>query len=117
MKNRMCVVWALFALLVALFVVTPMVDAAPVLKTQDRSGGAVSLTLLETQCSNAVVLKHLLGQVKPELLNKFKDARLLWEGKVWASCWIEIGGMVYSMDAEGVPLQPLPRSAFREGSV
>ena len=38
MKNRMCVVWALFALLVALFVVTPMVVAAPVFKTQDRSG-------------------------------------------------------------------------------
>lgn len=92
-------------------------NAAEVFKADMQNGQKMSLTLKETQCSDADVLKHLLARVRPELLNQFKDATLRWEGKDWASCWIDVQGMVYSMDAEGSPLQPLPREMFRESTI
>lgn len=92
-------------------------NAAEVFTADMRNGQKMSLTLKETQCSDADVLKHLLAQVRPELLGQFKDAILRWENKDWASCWIDIQGMVYSMDAEGAPLQPLPREMFRESTI
>ena len=116
MKHHLKVVWGSFALLVALLVVVPVACAAEVFRA-NMEKGPMSLKLLEARCSDAAVLKHLMQRVRPDLLDKFKDARLHWEGKDWASCWIELDGMVYSMDAEGAPLQPIPRALFKEDSV
>ena len=116
MRNHMKVVWGLFALLVAAFIAVPAL-AAPVFKTQGPDGGPASLTLLETQCSDPTVLKHLKNMVKPDFLDKLKNARLLWENKVWASCWFEYQGVVYSVDEEGTQLQPVERSRFKDNSI
>ena len=93
--------------------------AGPRRSSRRREGGGdkIALKLLETRCSDATVLKHLLSKSRPELLDKFKDARLTWGGKEWASCWIEFDGMVYSMDEEGSPLQPIPREMFVDDTV
>ena len=86
MKNHMRVVWQCFALLAALSIAAPMALAAPIFKATMDNGNKVSLRLLDTQCSDAAVLKHMMVRVRPELLDKFKDARLHWDGKDWASC-------------------------------
>ena len=117
MKNHLRVVWGSFALLVAAFIFLPMAAAAPTFKAQASNGRAMSLKLLETRCSDPAVLKHLLAQVRPDLLDKFKDARLHYDGKDWASCWLALDGVVFSLDEEGAPLQPIPMDAFRDDSV
>lgn len=117
MKNHMRVVWLSFAFAVALFIVAPMAMSAPTFKYTPRSGHEIVLRLLDSRCSNAAVLKHLLVRVPPDYLDRFKDARLRYEGKDWASCWFELDGMVYSIDEEGAPLQPIPRDLFRDGTV
>lgn len=116
MKNHLRVVWAAFALLVASCTPAPAL-AAEIFKSVGTNGQPMSLTLKDTPCSDVVVLKHLAGNVRPEFLDKFKNARLYWAGKEWASCWLELDGVVYSLDEEGTPLQPIPRSAFRDDAV
>ena len=116
MKNHMRVVWQCFALLVVMLIVGP-VFAAPTFKGTGLNDKPASLTLLKTQCSNATVLKHWLRQGKPEFLDKLKDARLLWDGKVWSSCWLLFNGVVYSIDEEGSKFQPIPLGAFRDDAV
>lgn len=117
MKHHMRVVWGSFALLVALFIVMPAIFAAPTFRSTGNNGQPMSLTLLETKCSNAKVLAHIINRIRPELIDQLKNATLYWEGKSWASCWVEVDGVVYSMDEEGAPLQPIPRSAFLDNSV
>lgn len=118
----MRIVWTVWMLMIAIGILGVMAwtieaNSAEVFKSDMRDGGKMSLTLKETQCSDADVLKHLLERVRPEFLSQFKDATLNWGGKDWASCWIDVQGVVYSMDAEGAPLQPLPREMFRESTI
>ena len=116
MKNHMRVVWASFALLVALFIAVPT-WAAPVFKGRASDGSQVALTLYETPCKHKEVLKYINENVQPSLRDKFLEAKLFWQGKEWSSCWIVMGGIVYSVDEEGAPLQPIPMEAFREQAI
>lgn len=115
--NHMRVVWGSFALLAALFVLVPTVAAAPTFKTEGANNKPMALTLLATPCKNKDVLRHIADKVRPDLQAKFMAARLLWDGKVWASCWIVMGGIVFSIDEEGSPLQPIPIELFKDDSV
>ena len=116
MKHYLKVVWGSFALLVVMLIAAPA-WAVPVFKATKPNGSEVALKLLDTRCSDPTVLKHLAAKVRPEFLDKFKDARLKWDGKDWSSCWIEFDGVVYSIDEEGSQLQPIPREAFQEDTV
>ena len=107
-----CVVALGFILAVAGYAHGQTVVSSEVFRSQGSNGQPMVLRIFQTPCEDAAVLKHLLPRVLPEVLVKFKAARLTWEGKDWASCWIEVRGRVYSIDAEGSQFQPIPRSLF-----
>ena len=78
----------------------------------------IVLRLFITPCSNKMVLLHLRTRiVDSSYIAKFKSAVLTWRGKDWASCWIEVGGLIYSIDEEGAPLEPIPFGFFRNDSI
>lgn len=93
----------------ALFVVAA--HGAPTFRGQGDNG-PIALVLLDDPCKDAKVLSH----IKQEWHSKLRAARLTWGGREWASCWLEMGGLVYSIDEEGAPLQAIPRRAFRDNS-
>ncbi len=118
----MRVALAMWTLLIAAMVIgclawTIEANAAEVFATEDRTDQAMSLTLLETKCSNEVIRVLLAARIKPELVAAFKDSRLLWQGKEYASCWLDHEGVVYSIDELGEPLQPIPREYFKDKSI
>lgn len=115
--------WALWmALIVALTIgamLLPMVaqaDGPSVVYRGVRQQNCqpMALRLFATKCSNAAVLKILQVRIKPEYLDQFFDAKLSWDGREYASCWLEIDGHVVSIDEEGAPLQPIPLAAFKD---
>jgi hypothetical protein len=104
-------VW--FALLVTLLFGCPSnVYSAPIFKAQGSNGSPVSLRLLQEPCHEKVS-KH----IRPEMVQMFKRSILYWEGKLWESCWLDHGGVIHSVDEEGVILEPIPRILFKEDSV
>jgi len=115
--SHLRLVWGAFALLALVFILAPVVLALEVFKSEGRDGQPMSLTLLETRCGDAAILKHLLTRVNAATLEKFKDARLFYGGKEYASCWVEWDGVVFSIDDTGETLQPIPRSSFKDGAV
>ena len=78
------------------------------------NGRPMALRLLEPPCADATVLKYLTPKVAPDYLVKFKAAVLTWEGRNWESCWIEFDKVIYSIDEEGVQLQPIPKRLFKD---
>lgn len=91
---------------------------AEVFRGIDDRGGQMVLKLYPEKCTNEAVLAHLVrGEIAPEAIATFKKATLFYWGREWASCWIEAGGRVYSVDEEGAMLRPLPRSVFKNDSV
>jgi hypothetical protein len=110
---------AVMVLLLALFAPAAKAQSkwSALFKAESAEGGAMSLRLFDEPCSDAAVIKALVGLVKPEFLDKFRSARLHWQGKEYASCWLEYGGMVYAIDEEGAALQPLPKSAFKDDGI
>ena len=119
MKNRMRVVWAAFALLVALFIAVPaaFAQSSKVFRATGINGKLAVLRIFFTPCENAAVLKVMVVTVKPELLDKFQRAKLTWDGRDWESCWLEFGGNVYSIDEDGSPFQPIPMALFKDESI
>lgn len=83
-----------------------------VFKNDRGDGKRMALRLYQTPCADAEVIKNLIPKVSPEWLLKFKTERLTWDGKDWESCWLEVNGVVYSIDSEGAQLQPIPKSLF-----
>ena len=81
-----------------------------------NSGKSMSLRLYFEPCESAAVLKFLLRRVAASVAGEFQRAVLHWEGRPWESCWIEIAGIVYSIDEEGAALQPVRRSLFVDES-
>jgi hypothetical protein len=77
--------------------------------------GEAALVRHQTQCDDADILTHILRLGGGELLGQFKKATLTYGGREWRSCWIEIDGMVYSVDEEGAPMQAIPASLFKDG--
>lgn len=90
--------------------------AAPVFRGQSNDGKVMSLRLLNEPCAEKVKM-HLAVRVPAAFMEKFKAARLTFGGRDWDSCWVEHDGYVFSIDEEGAPLQPIPRTAFREESI
>lgn len=97
-------------LVLALFVGNVL--AAPTFRSTDQNDRTMQLVLLNDSCKDEKVLKH----IKHEWHAKLRAARLTWGGQEWSSCWIEIDGLIYSVDEAGAPLQAIPRRAFRDYS-
>jgi hypothetical protein len=111
----------MFAVIAAVLLLHPLfirtAHSAPVFKAEGADGSHAGLRLLDAPCAEEKVLVHLRLRVQPALLPRFKAAVLTWGGRVWASCWIDVDGVVYSMDEEGSLFQPVPRPLFRDDSV
>lgn len=92
--------------------------AAPELVAVDRNDRPMKLTLLTGPCPESV--RKWFDRIHPALHSGMRAAKLLYGGKVWDSCWIELQGHVFSIDEEGVPLQGgqgIPRAMFRESTI
>ena len=112
---------AIAVLVVLLAVFAPRAHAnttwSAVFKAEGQDGRPMSIRIYDRPCVNASVIKALVVTVKPEFLDKFRAAKLHWHGKDYEACWLEYGGMVYAIDEEGAPLQPLPKSVFGEDGI
>ena len=92
--------------------------ANEIFTSKDLDDTTMSLELFQDQCVNAKILAWLVLNVNMPYVQRFQRARLHWKGKDWASCWIDIDGLVYSVDEEGVKLlPPIPRAMFKDTSV
>lgn len=113
--------WWLFVVIALGLVFHPLLFsraiAAPVFQAEGRNGQPAALRLLDAPCRDEKVLTHIALRAKPELAAKFKAAVLSWGGALYASCWIEMDKVVYSIDEEGSFFQPVPRALFRDDSV
>lgn len=109
-------IWALVPMLLVAALLIGNAYAAPVAVGTTYEGQQMKLRLLQAPCG-AKVLVHLRTMVNPEFLPKFKAAALTWNGKVYASCWVDVGGQVYSIDETGDILPPIPRAYFVDDSV
>jgi hypothetical protein len=103
--------------ILAVFMVSAIAQPVLLFHGRDNAGGLVVLRLMHSQCSNESVLAHLRRYANRDDFVQFKDARLTWGGRDWASCWIERDGMIYSMDEEGAPLTPVHKSGFLDRSI
>ena len=115
--HRMLLVLLVGVLLAFGFLLVKNADAGPVFRSHAPDGRPAALRLFNEPCVNEKVQAFLTVQVRPEFAVQFQRAVLTWAGKDWASCWMEWRGMVYSVDEEGVPFQPIPRSVFKDDSV
>jgi hypothetical protein len=113
------VFWFLVGL--AMFGVMNATKAALNYQSLGRDGQVAGLRLSNAPCTQPVVLRH----INPEWHSKFKAAVLTYGGKEWHSCYIEsdvvVNGkeqkVIFSIDEEGAPFQPIPKSMFREDSI
>ena len=104
------------ACLAALVAAAKEAYGADAFKSKDEAGSPIVLRLFNEPCS-PVVMKHV-EEKAAEYKDKFQRSTLLWQGKTWESCWVEIGGRVYSIDSAGDILQPpIPRPLFKEDTV
>lgn len=106
-----------FAAILAANAGAQTMERSQVFRATGQTGAPVVLRLFETPCSDAAVLAHLAQRATPAFIGTFKTALLTWEGMEWASCWVEFGGMVYSIDAEGSRLQPIDRRLFKDEAI
>lgn len=106
--------WLTVVMVIVGFFLFSPAFAAPVFKSTGNDDKPMSLRLLDKPCTNSKVLAAINEKARPELRARFKEAQLLYSGKMWASCWIEMNEIVYSIDEEGAPLQAIPRFLFQE---
>jgi hypothetical protein len=112
--------WLLAAAAIGAALLPRAVAAADVYRERSPDGWTIELRLAEAPCTDAAVLAVLAAKVPAKLVPLFKAARLLWQGRYWASCWIEVGGRVLSYDAEGAAFNPpygVPRRLFRDDTI
>ena len=112
MKNISVLILAALVLMLA-------TDAYSVPAFRARSSqGEIVLRLLDAKCSNEKVMAHIKTKVRAEYQNEFRDGKLSWhDGKDYATCWIAMDGVVFSIDEEGSPLNPVPYRSFVEEGV
>ena len=88
-----------------------------VFRATHRDGSPVVFRAFTAKpCTDARILgflEHKFG-APPELLTRFKAAILIWEGRDWASCWIEQQGYAVSVDEEGAPFEPIPMTKMKD---
>lgn len=122
-SRRMVILpWAIWATVIGITLgaaLYPVIArAAEVFRSTDDRGGPMVLKLYKEKCENAAVNSALLQmQIAPQFLFLFKRATLFYWGREWASCWLEHDGRVLSIDEQGSPLQPIPRSMFKDDTV
>lgn len=98
----------------------PAVEHSLVFRARHDDGSPVVLRIFTAKpCTDDRVLNFLKWKygAPPEMLAQFKAAVLTWQGKDWASCWIEQQGYALSVDEEGAPFQPVLKSEMREEGV
>lgn len=108
--RRRVVLWLSVILGIFLAAGVIVAHAAPSFKSKDDRGGPASLHIYETPCESEKVKQHIRAQFH----HLFKKSSLFYWGQTWESCWIEEDGVVHSVDEQGAPFQPIPRSLFRE---
>jgi len=85
-----------------------------------QDGSPVALRIFTAKpCTDARILgflEHKYG-APPELIPHFKASILTWQGKDWASCWIEQQGYVVSVDEEGASFQPVRMSRMKDEGI
>lgn len=102
--------WALVIGLALAAALYPVFARADEFRSPDRS---VALVRHDAQCDDADIVAHILRLGGGDLVDRFKKATLTYGGRDWRSCWVELDGMVYSVDEEGSPLQALPVRMFK----
>ena len=108
--------WALaVALILAAIIFVTLAHSALVFRAIGDDGRPVALRLLITPCGEKV--KAQLFRVREQFWPKFKAAVLTWEGRQWESCWVEVNGIVHSIDEEGAFFQPVPFRMFRDDAI
>ena|SRR3990167_1260323 len=110
-----CAAGALVAALLYLAFWPSKAQAAEVFRDKDDRGGPAVLKLSDKPCTNAKVRAHLFDKLLDD--RRFKAATLFYWGREWAACWVDRNGIVHSMDEQGAPLQPVPRTAFKDDAV
>lgn len=73
------------------------------------------LTLLKGACDDKSVLEYLHDNVLDD--RRFTKGAILWDGKPFAACWIDINDEVYFIGSDKAPLRPVPRGNFAEEGV
>lgn len=91
------------------------VHADQVYRDKNDDGSPVMYRKTDKPCTNKGVLKTLHGMILDD--RRFRAGQLLWKGKEWASCWVEVKGTIFSWDEAGAPFQPLPKAMFKDPSV
>jgi hypothetical protein len=87
--------------------------AADTFRLKDQSGADVVVIVLhESACTDKDVLAYLHDNVFDD--RRFKKAHLEWDKQTFGACWIELHGDVHTVGSDRRPLQPLPRSAFKD---
>lgn len=112
-RLRLMVLWILFGAFIAACAVYGIKKARADEYASQR--GEVKLVRHQAPCDDADIGAHILRLGGGELLGQFKKATLTYGGREWRSCWVEVHGMVYSVDEEGEPLQAIPASMFKDG--
>jgi hypothetical protein len=96
------------------------VDRSLVFRGTHQDGSQVALRIFTAKpCTDDRVLMFLDKKygAPPDLLPHFKASILTWQGKDWASCWIEQQGYVVSVDEEGAPFQPVRMSKMKDEGI
>ena len=113
---RRLICWALaVALILASILFVTLAHSALVFRAIREDGQPVALRLLTTPCGEKV--RAHLFRVNEWIWPKLKAAVLTWEGRQWESCWVEVNGVVHSIDEEGAFFQPVPFRMFRDDAI
>lgn len=95
----------------------PKAEPSLVFRAMHEDGSPVVLRIFITRpCTDDRVLMRLVHEVKVprHIVPFFKAATLTWQGRDWASCWIQMQGRVVSIDEEGAPFQAVPMGSMRD---
>jgi hypothetical protein len=108
-------IFLVLLLMLLLTLLAPSARAAgPVVFESTDSGKDIRITLLESACHNKTILEYGRSAF-PQLLSKLLAGTILWtDGKTYELCYVIQGGIVYAIDEELAPIQPVPHEAFGE---
>jgi hypothetical protein len=89
--------------------------ADEVFRGKDQQDVETVLRITDKPCASKEVLAFLHERLLDD--RRFKASVLTWKGQDWPSCYAEKDETVFSIDSEGSPFQPVPRSMFRDESI
>lgn len=114
-QRRRFALWlsVILAIVIGAAVVTCHADE--VYRDKDEQGRVVVYRMTDKPCIDKNVRAHLYMRLLDD--RRFRAGVLTWQGKDWASCWIDLRGTIHSIDAEGAPFQPVLRKLFRDETI